>query len=227
MIGNTGLENLTSASLSRVNAGIYVSHSSSLGEIRLPNLSFIDTYSVRNSTNLSKITLGEEGVATAKVIMLESTGLIRFQLNLASVDFLQIRNNRYLYHFTSDLEILAGGGRFDLEASDSTLQLPNMTRAGGLSVAHGRYLNMQSLVSVNTSVGFENNMFTSLSLPVLETITGNLSVTNNTNMVEVDFPRLEKVEGLTVARNPSIVELDGFPKLGEVSEKVELEGDFK
>lgn len=227
--GNTGLEYLGSTSLTRVKSGIYLRNSTSLGRINFPNLTVINNFVVDGAPLLKTIVLGDSGVLVVDSVRISGTALMGLEFNPASVASLIITDNPSLQLFSSDVQSLAGGGSFDfdLDMKYSSLQLPDMVWANTLNIDHVSRVNLQSLVSINSSLELQNNTFDSLSLPVLGSVGQILSLVNNSNVVEVDFPLLEKVSNLTITGNPAIMELDGFPKLADVTNRVVLEGDFK
>lgn len=226
MDGNPELRGLSSSSLVKIGGGIRFNNVYALRDIALPGLAHVQDISILHAPELDSVELAETGV-TAFSIVISDTWLQYLRLDLNSDADLEITNNTRLDHFIGRFRTPAGWIVFTSNAEDLELDLSYLVGASELVVSNARHIHLPHLRFVNSSIEIAHNPIDSLSLPLLKTVGGNLSIRNNTALTSVDFPKLETINSsLAVVNNSAIVELNGFPELAHVSERVVIDGDF-
>jgi hypothetical protein len=123
---------------------------------------------------------------------------------------------------------------FSSGAAIQTINLPNLESTGGLQIAGCTVLTALNLPKLKTITGYTNasgalagsftyavtsSNITELTLPVLESVTGNVSITGLTaarKLATIGFPALQSLTGtlaITGTNNATFKDLSGFSAL--------------
>lgn len=223
---NARLSELSSASLATVEGTINALGVPELGVIQLPALNDFGGLRISNAPELFGLVLGQSG-GSAGTFELDNTGMETVDLILGDVESLTITNNKKLSSYNSSMKDLSGDALFQNNGNNLSIILDDLIRAVTFRINDTRRISLPSL-RIAGDLSFTDNNFQSLSLPELEVVMSDLSITGNKVLSEMDFPVLSTIGGsLAVIGNPALVELHGFPKLKEVDVEIELNGTFK
>jgi hypothetical protein len=108
------------------------------------------------------------------------------------------------------------------------LEFPSLRTAANMTINNVTTMSVPSLQTVTGNLRFFSNFFESFSAPNLTEIeTGDLSLISNADITNFTFPALERVGGgFTIANNTALLAIDGFPKLETIGGAGALRGSF-
>lgn len=168
-----------------------------------------------------------QGVQQASVVSIQNTQLDTLDgINLQTVDQMIIANNPYLNDINMQLGNVTQSLILEANGRNVTADFPNMIWAYNVTFRNVSQVSIPSLASVNGSMGFFANFFSSVAAPNLTTVGGTLSFVSNADMTNMSFPELKTVSGgLQVANNTVIKTID-FPALQTVGGALDFYGNF-
>lgn len=244
----------TTVSLSTVETikGSLTADSLALISLSAPALTSIsDTFTLNNLTalstlNFAKLTsvgtikwttlpaLGEltftAGVETATSVTIGDThlsSLAGLSDTLTSVGFMDLNNNNRLQKLDLALESVSDRVLLQANGQNFAVTMNSLAWAANLTIANVTSFAVPALETINGSLRFDSNYFTSLSFPNLTKVqTGDLSLLNNADMTDLNLPALTKVGGgVTIVNNTAFQNLS-LPLLANVGGAVTIGGNF-
>lgn len=242
---------LDTGELQNIGGSLEVHRIPGLVRMDLPNVAVIDgTFGLKELTSLTSInapTLNKVGVIDWKVlpilstvnfdsglfdinsITISDTSLIGFSgFAVESLDTLNINNNRFMDTISCNLKGVTRKLSVSANARNAAVSFPNLEYANNITVRDVASLNVQNIEHVNASMELINNDFQTVKLPKLKHIGGTLSLIENHNLRDPDFPAVEDVGGgLMVINNTNVNKISFLPKLQSVGGAIEFVGDFK
>lgn len=225
----TGLLALTSNTLESVEGTFELNNCENLNSIQMDSLRSISELKMNRLTNLQSLIFGTEGVTKASSVDISDTHIDNLDgLKLATVESLRINNNGRLISFESDLVNVTTELIIDNNGNNFEIKMPKLESAKEIQIRSSKSLSVPLLESVSGSLILDDNpAMKSFSAPNLTSVTNSVSFINNTNLANVSLPLLEEISGdLTVLNNEKLVEVDGFPKVKIVQGAIFLGGNF-
>ncbi|KAF6839423.1 gpi-anchored cell wall organization protein [Colletotrichum plurivorum] len=225
----TQLVGLTSSSLATIEGTFKMQGVTLLSDLRFSQLATVGSINWVTLPALGSIEFGTAGVTKVNSILISDTFLRSLDgLNVASVDDIHINNNRQLVSYSNQLANVTKTIEINSNGPDLSITLPNLIWANEIIIADAAEVKMPSLATVNSSIKFDKNTFTSFTAPNLTQCTdGDVSFINNVELTNLSLPLLKKTGGgLTIQNNTLLQKIDGLPKLEQVGGAVLLRGNF-
>ncbi|KAL0942810.1 gpi-anchored cell wall organization protein [Colletotrichum truncatum] len=225
----TKLVGLTSSSLATIEGTFQMQGLTLLSDLQFSQLATVGSIDWVTLPALSSITFGTAGVTKVNNILISDTHLRSLDgLNVASVDSLRINNNNQLVSYSNQLANATKTIEINSNGPDLGITLPNLIWANEIIIADAAKVEMPSLETVNSSIKFDKNTFTSFIAPNLTQCTdGDVSFINNVELKNLSLPLLKKTGGgLTIQNNTLLEKIDGLPKLEQIGGAVLLRGNF-
>lgn len=162
-------------------------------------------------------------------VTVSDTSLVEFPGFLSNkLEILDINNNRYLESIYCNVEKITGRLHIAANSKDVRVSLPKLQSAKNVSIHEVLDLDLNNLEEIESSINFVNNLFINLSLPVLKSIGGTLSLLKNENLGKVEFPNVTEIGGgLMIVNNTKIDRINFYPKLTIIGGAIELVGNIK
>ncbi|KAJ3479615.1 hypothetical protein NLG97_g8278 [Lecanicillium saksenae] len=229
----TNLLSISSSSLQTIGGEFRVEDGTLLNSIQLLKLTKINKLTLQRLGQLGDLRFSSSGVEEASTVYITDTFLSDISgLNLATVDTLQINNNRRLTKFNSNLANITTTLVLTNNGNDMQVNLTELETAQQIEVSNVKSISTPSLKTIKNSLRFETN-------PNLETFEagnltsvgtskngGSVSFINNGKLANVSFPVLKTISGdLTIVNNTKLDQITGFPELKSV-ENMLLGGSF-
>lgn len=199
-----------------------------LSTLNFPSLTDVDTVDWVGLPNLGGLSF-TAGLQKVNDLSIQNTGLNTLEgVNLEEVDTLIVANNYYLSDVTMPLSSVGNALTIEANGRDVHASFPNLELAYNMTFRNCSSVNIQSLASLNGSLGFYSNYMTSLTAPNLTTIGGGLAFVSNMELTNISMPELKTVTGgLQVANNTQLDTITGFPRLVAVGGAIDFNGEFK
>ncbi|CAI4059546.1 hypothetical protein SKDZ_04G7080 [Saccharomyces kudriavzevii ZP591] len=195
----------------------------------LPALREVETVDWRVLPILSSVVINGN-IKKAKGIIISDTALtsIDYFNNVKEVDIFNINNNRYLETLSTKLESVTKQLSVHSNAKELQLDLSNLYTVENMTVKDVSAIKVAKLSSVNSSLEFIENQFSSLELPLLAKVQGTLGLIDNKNLKKLDFSNVTDIQGgFMIANNTELVKFDFFPKLRQIGGAIYFEGSFE
>lgn len=170
----------------------------------------------------------DQGVQMAKSVSVQTTGLTTLTgINLQVVDTMVIANNRFLQDVTMQLGNVSDHFSCQANAQNFSIAFPNLIWANQLEINNVSKIDLPSLKHVNESLYFTANYFETLSAANLTSVGESLSFVANPDLTNITMPMLTTITGgLTVANNTKLEKVNGFPKVKSIGGAFDFFGNF-
>ncbi|KAI5858199.1 hypothetical protein GGS23DRAFT_607726 [Durotheca rogersii] len=227
---NNGLlETLQSSSLRTIGGVFALRNVTRLNSLSFQRLSSVGSIDWVTLSALNSINFGTPGITRAQSVVIADTFLQTIEgINVETVTDININNNRRLARFSSSIKSLSNTLQVQANAANLTFELPNLTWIANMTIANVTSFSAPSLRTVNGSMRFDSNGFSTFIAPNLTEIQdGDLSFVSNAQLTNVSLPNLRRVGGgFTIANNTALERLDGFSGLQEIGGAVKVRGSF-
>ncbi|KAJ6785662.1 hypothetical protein PWT90_06007 [Aphanocladium album] len=230
----SNLLSISSSSLQTIGGEFRVEDAGLLSSIQLQKLTKINKLTFQRLGQLNDLKFSASGVEQASSVEITDTFLSDISgLNLATVDTLSINNNKRLTMFNSNLVNITTVLVLTNNGNDMQVNLTELETAQEIQVSNIKSLDTPALKTIRNSLRFETNpnleTYEAGNLTSVGTSKngGSVSFINNAKLTNVSFPLLTTISGdLTIVNNTKINEIDGFPQLKSV-ENMLLGGEFE
>ncbi|BFZ54381.1 protoplasts-secreted [Savitreella phatthalungensis] len=230
---NNGTGSTTLAATTQISAPSLQSISGTLTLTQLTQLNQLSMQSLTKVGGLSLTTLpvlstlGFGGITQASSISIFDTLLSSLNgLDLRSVDTFIVSQNRYITAISlPSLTQVRTALTISANAEQLAVSFPKLTSAGNFTIQKVGNLSINALSNVTGSMGIQQNFFGILQANNLSYVTGDLFITNNTQLTNVSMPNLQSVSGFQIANNSQLADLN-FPSLQTVAGAVDFTGTF-
>ncbi|KAI5198120.1 GPI-anchored cell wall organization protein Ecm33 [Aureobasidium subglaciale] len=227
---NSLIPSISADSLEVIGGAFILNELQVLSTLSFPRLSQVDSIEWNALAGLQQLAF-TSGVEQANTLSIQNTQLQTLDgINLAVVDTVFITNNNYLNDISMQLGNITTSLRIESNGANVSAIFPNLIWANNMTFRNVSTIALNSLVSVNGSLGFYSNEFESLqcaNLTNVGTNKGDLTIVSNQNLNNVSFPSLTKVGGgLSIQNNTELMMVDGFSKLAVITGAFDLYGDF-
>lgn len=175
----------------------------------LPVLKEVSTIDWRVLPILSSVVINGS-IKKVKNIVISDTALtsIDYFNNVNEVDIFNINNNRFLEALFTKLESVTKQLTVHSNARELELDLSNLHTVENMTIKDVSKINVAKLASVNSSLEFIENQFSSLELPLLTKVQGTLGLIDNKNLKKVNFSNVTEIQGgLMIANNTELLKL--------------------
>lgn len=228
---NEHLTGLTGGSLNAISGTFQLHNLIGLSTLQFEKLKSVGSIDWATLSQLDTLTFGTPGIQSAKSIVIGDTFLSSLEgIDVTSLDVLNINNCHRLQ--TLDLPLANLSTTFDLQANGASnnlnVTLSSLKWIANMSVQDTQQFLVPSLETVNGSLRFDKNLFTTFTAPNLTSVqSGDISFVSNNKLTNLSFPQLTTMGGgLLIANNTQLDEVDGFNKLKTVGGAIKLRGNF-
>ncbi|KAM3435297.1 hypothetical protein NHJ13734_005631 [Beauveria thailandica] len=230
----SSLLSISSSSLQAIGGEFLVEDAGLLASVDLQKLTKLNKLTFRRLGQLNKLTFSSSGVSQASSVDIADTFLSDISgLNLATVDSLTINNNRRLAKFNSNLVNITKTLILTNNGNDMQVNLTDLQSAYEIQVSNIKSLDTPALKEIQNGIKFDTNpnleTYQAANLTNVGTSKngGSVSFINNGKLTNISFPYLKTISGdLTIVNNTNLNEITGFPELKSV-ENMLLGGTFE
>ncbi|KAM3448484.1 hypothetical protein MY3296_007763 [Beauveria thailandica] len=230
----SSLLSVSSSSLQAIGGEFLVEDAGLLASVDLQKLTKLNKLTFRRLGQLNKLTFSSSGVSQASSVDIADTFLSDISgLNLATVDSLTINNNRRLAKFNSNLVNITKTLILTNNGNDMQVNLTDLQSAYEIQVSNIKSLDTPALKEIQNGIKFDTNpnleTYQAANLTNVGTSKngGSVSFINNGKLTNISFPYLKTISGdLTIVNNTNLNEITGFPELKSV-ENMLLGGTFE
>jgi hypothetical protein len=213
------------------------------GDFTLFNLTTLSTLSFAQLTKVGNINWSSlpalpsltfpQSIGEAASVIITNTFLSTLDgINLKTVNTLNINNNNRLKTFSTQVGNIHDLLNIDSNGKDLDVSFPNLLWAANMTFRNCSSISIPSLATVNGSLGFYENYFTSLSAPNLTSVgnlangQGSLAFVANPSLANITIAGLTQVGGAFQIANNSALEDISFPTLAKVGGAIDFSGNF-
>jgi len=236
-------------SLSRVKGNLIADKAVKLASFAAPNLKTIDgDFRLQSCTILSSLDapqLNKVGslqwvtlpalmnfntaITEAENVKITDTQLTTLDgLNLKTVKRFEVDNNQYLKTVTSGLKTVTEVFSMGFNFKNIVISFPELIWSKNVTLIGGSSIDFPKLQHINGSMNFGNTTVKSISCKNLTTVEQTLAFIGNSQVTELDFPKLTEIGGgFKVHNNSKLEVIDGFPKLNQVRGAIDIVGNLK
>ncbi|KAM3502754.1 hypothetical protein MY10362_004625 [Beauveria mimosiformis] len=230
----SNLLSISSTSLQTIGGQFLVEDAGLLATVDLSKLTKLNKLIFRRLGQLTTLTFSSSGVSQASSVDIADTFLSDISgLNLATVDSLTINNNKRLAKFDSNLVNITKTLILTNNGNDMQVNLTDLESAYEIQVSNIKSLSTPSLKEIQNGIKFDTNpnleTYEAANLTNVGTSKngGSVSFINNGELTNISFPVLKTISGdLTIVNNTKLNEITGFPQLKSV-ENMRFGGTFE
>ena len=223
-----------------------------LASINMPNLEEIDgNFTLKGMTELRILTCPKlvhvgsitwntlpaligftfnDKISEAKDVLITDTQLTSIDgIDLETVGQFTLGSNRYLKKVEmARLKSVGDILSFEFNAPTMEISMPQLEWSNQITVLGARAINMPLLMHVNRSMNIGNNTIKSMECKNLTEVEQTLAFIGNSELTEVDFPKLKVIGGgFKIHNNTKYQNISGFPKLETVRGAIDFVGKME
>ncbi|CAN8105656.1 unnamed protein product [Discula destructiva] len=223
------LISLTAGKLTSISDSLTLNNLTSLSTLSLTALTSVGTISWATLPALSELVF-TAGVDTASIVTIGDThlsSLSGLSDTLTSVDTLNLNNNGRLQNLDLALTSVTDQVLLQANGQNFAVTMNDLVWAANLTIANTTSFLVPALETINGSLRFDSNYFTTFSAPNLtKAQTGDVSFINNADMTDLNLPLLSTVGGgVTIVNNTAFQNLT-LPELADVGGAVTVGGNY-
>ncbi|XXH03574.1 3-methyladenine DNA glycosylase [Hypoxylon texense] len=227
---NNGLlQTLQSSSLETIGGDFTLKNVTKLSTLSFPKLGEVGSIDWATLNALPEPTFGNPGITKAKSVTIADTFIENIDgINVDSLSDMNINNNRRLTKFSTSIKSLTNTMYIQANGLNLSMEMPNLEWIANMTIANVTSFSVPSLHTVNGSMRFDSNYFTTFTAANLTDIQdGDLSFVSNPQLTNISIPTLTHIGGgFTIANNTALEQLDGFGALNEIGGAVKVRGSF-
>lgn len=227
---NNNLTSLSADSLETIGGALSLKNLINLSTLSLQALSSVDTIEWVTLTLLTGATLGTTGITKASSVLVADTRIKSLSgINVENLSFLNLNNNKEIVTFTSNIKTISDQVIIDANGLKMQMSMPNLIWAANMTISNVTTFSAPSLATINGSLSFGSNYFTSLTFPNLTSLEeGTLSIISNPQLTNLTFPVLNNIGGgFIVANNTGLANITGFSEVENIGGAIALRGSFE
>lgn len=227
---NSQIPSISADSLQTIGGAFKLDGLTVLSTLSFPQLTQVESIQWNALAGLQGLSFST-GVQKANELNIQNTQLQSLDgINLQVVDTVYIANNNWLDDIQMQLGNITTSLTIESNGGNVSAIFPNLIWANNMTFRNVSQIALNSLVSVNGSLGFYSNDFETLmcaNLTNVGTNKGDLTIVSNTNLNNVSMPSLKKVGGgFSIQNNTEYKVVDGFPMLATITGAFDLYGNF-
>jgi hypothetical protein len=197
-----------------------------LNSLVFPDLVSVNTIQWETLPALAALSFTQE-VSMADTVLITDTVLTELRgINLQTVSSLNINNNNYLKSIDVALSNVSQSLTISSNGRNLNVSLPNLIWANNLTVRDASALYVPSLKTVNSSMAFINDTFTTIDFPKLTEVGESLAFVSCSKLANVTVDNLESVGGTFQMANNTKLSVVKFAELSKVGGAVDFSGAF-
>ncbi|KAI1418692.1 hypothetical protein F5Y13DRAFT_184331 [Hypoxylon sp. FL1857] len=226
---NGFLISLRSDSLQTIGGAFTLKNVTKLSTLNFPRLGEVGSIDWATLNALPEPTFGNPGITKAKSVTIADTFIENIDgINVQSLTDMNINNNRRLTKFSTSIKSLSNTLIIQANGLNLTMEMPNLEWIANMTIANVTDFSVPSLHTVNGSMRFDSNYFTTfIAANLTEIQDGDLSFVSNPQITNISIPSLERIGGgFTIANNTALGKLNGFGDLNEIGGAVKVRGSF-
>ncbi|KAI5467123.1 hypothetical protein BGZ63DRAFT_335865, partial [Mariannaea sp. PMI_226] len=223
------LISLTSTTINSITDTFELQGLEKLSTLEFSSLKSVGDITMIKLPQLSSLNFGTEGVTKMDSIRISDTFISDLSgLSVATVQNLQIDNNKQITKFDSDLVNITGTLIINNNGNDFQVTMKKLRLAGEFQISNVKSFSVPILAKLTKSLKFDSNdELTSFSAPNITEIADDVSFINNKKLVNISMPLLEDLTGgFTIQNNTAMKSIDGFESLKNVTGGIILRGSF-
>lgn len=220
---------LQSSSLETIGGAFTLKNVTKLSTLSFPKLGEVGSIDWATLNNLPEPTFGNPGITKAKSVTIADTFIENIDgINVDSLSDMNINNNRRLTKFSTSIKSLTNTMYIQANGLNLSMEMPNLEWIANMTIANVTSFSVPSLHTVNGSMRFDSNYFTTFTAANLTDIQdGDLSFVSNPQLTNISIPTLTRIGGgFTIANNTALEKLDGFGAVNEIGGAVKVRGSF-
>lgn len=223
------LISLTAGSLASISDTFTLNNLTALSTLSFPQLTSVGTITWITLPALGELTF-TAGVDTATSVTIRDThlsSLAGISDSLTAVRDMDLNNNGRLQTLDLALESVSDVLSLSANGQNFAVSMNSLAWAANLTIANTTSFLVPALETINGSLRFDSNYFTTFSASNLSQVqTGDLSLLNNADMTVLNLPALTKVGGgLTIVNNTAFQNLS-LPLLADIGGAVTIGGNY-
>jgi hypothetical protein len=222
------LVRLSSSTINSISGMFNMTDLNSLSSLDFSALRSVDEISWVSLDQLPGVTFGSEGVTKVSKLLISDTFISSLDgLNVASVDDLDINNNRKLVSWDSDLVNVTSSLKLQNNGGGAMIvNMPKLKTVASMEVRNVQEFNVNALTSISNLRFEENDKMETFAAPNVTKV-DEISFTDNEVLTNVTFPKVTSMDGaLTIQNNTALETINGFPKLETIKGTLIFRGDF-
>lgn len=220
---------LSASKLNKIGGTFSLNSLTSLVTVNVPALTYAKVIDWRIVPILNNVNINSniKGLTSITISDSSLSSIDGFN-NVKEIDVFNINNNRFLETLDSNIKNVKQQFSIHANAKELELRMPFLESAENITVRDTSSVYFPNLQKVSSSLEFIENLFTTLSLPNLESIGGTLGVIDNPNLNSVEFNNVSMIQGgLMVSNNSNLKDIDFFKSLKQIGGAIYFEGDFE
>ena len=179
---------LSGAELNSIGGTFELQDLTILSTLSFPSLTSVSSIQWTDLPGLQQLTF-TQGISTANDVVISDTQLISLDgINLRTVGNMDINNNPYLTLINTQLANVTQSLTIDANAQNLKVEFPNLIFAYNMTMRNISSISIPSLESINTTLGFYGNYFTSIMAPNLTSVGGDLAIVANAELTNISMP---------------------------------------
>ena len=228
MENNGKIVSLGSSSLNSISGTFKLQNVTILSTLSFTSLQSVGAISFQSLNALNELSFGTPGITEAKSVIISDTRLNSLDgIDLETTSLIDINNNARLTEFNTQLGNLSDNLNIQANGLNLKVTMPNLIWIANMTIANVTQFSVPSLEHVNGSMRFDSNYFEQFSAPNLTSTGQDISFVSNSELTNISLPLLETVGGgLTIANNTGLEKINSLPKLESVGGAVKFRGNF-
>lgn len=222
----TLLSTLSGSTLNSISGTMNLTDLTVLSTLQFPELKKVGVINFITLPALQTFTFTNV-INTCSSVTISDTQLSSLDgINLDTVDTMVINNNRFLMTISTQVANITDSLDIDSNGQNLAIEFPNLIWAGNMTFRNTSSITMQSLASINNTLGIYENFFESIAAPNLTTVGGQLALVANPSLNNVTMNALTTVGGLEIANNSELITINQFQKLKTVTGALDVTGNY-
>lgn len=225
-VGAVNLTSLSATTLNAIGGDMILRSLTIMSNLGFPALTSVKSLQWTTLNALQELTF-TKGLTKADSILITDTQLNDLNgISLETVGSLNINNNNFLKLIHIEFANVTGLLNIDSNAPGLVVEFPNLEWAFNMTLRNISSITIDSLQTVNSTLGFYGDLMTSISAPNLTQVMGDLAVVANPNLKNISMPLLKTVGGgFLVANNTDLEKINAFPSL-KTTGAINFSGNF-
>ncbi|KAI9829192.1 MAG: hypothetical protein M1826_005787 [Phylliscum demangeonii] len=223
------LTGISATSLTTIDHDFRLESLTIMSSLNFPVLSSVGSISWTALPALQELSFTSHVRQTTDVLITNTNLKSLDGINLEKVNKFNVNNNPYLTRIETQLANISEALIIQANSKDLVVSFPNLIWAYNMTFRNCSNVMVPSLSSVNGSMGFFDNSFTTFSAPNL-TMTGDkgsLVFVSNQALTNISIPMLKTIGGTyQIANNTNLKVIDGFQQLATVAGAIDFSGNF-
>lgn len=223
----TQITSFSASSLATVTGKISLTGLTRLATLDLSALTTVGSIYFVTLPALDSITL-TTGVTEINSLYISDTALESLDgFEVSSLDTFNVNNNKNLATISASLQSVKTALEVSYNSDEVQVSFEDLVWANNITFRDVSSVSLNALEKVNSSLVFISNSVTEIDIPLLASIGGSLSITNNDALENFDFSNLTSIGGgFQISNNTELESIDGFDSLQTVGGAIIFEGNF-